>query len=181
MQAPGPNTGAIKFIPLVAGAAIGYGMTSAIQRALPEPDRAHELQEQGVDAMDSRQAAVYAMAAPFSVAAGIGLGLQRRTASSGLTTSVQVATAALLSTAAGAVINAESDRAGDYVSGIGTMAALTGAGVLLGVRDEIRAFPLRMAGLALFGMAAGAAAPIVMDEARGTYTRLRTGFEHRES
>ena len=181
VQPPGPNTGAIKFVPLALGVAAGYGISTGIRRALPEPEHAHELAAQGVDAMDSRQAAVYAMAAPFSVAAGIGLGLQRRTTTSGLTTSVQVATAALLSTAAGAVINADSDRASDYVTGIGMMSALTGSGILLGVRDEIRAFPLRMTSLGLFGIAAGVAAPVVVDAARDSLDRFRTGMQHRET
>jgi hypothetical protein len=177
---PKPNTGALKFVPLagglVAGIAAGYG----IKAMLPEPDRVKELQGRGIDAMSSRQASVYAMAAPFSIAAGIGLGLKGRTPTSGLTTGSQIATAALLSTVAGSVINADSDKAGDYVTGIGVMSALTGVGILAGVRDEVSHGIVRMSGLALFGAAIGVGIPMMIDSASNVPERIRNGLAHRE-
>jgi hypothetical protein len=175
-----PNTGPIKFVPLVVGAAAGIGVTAAIRDALTEPDRADELADRGVPVLDSREATVYAIAAPFGFAAGIGMGLQRRSPTAGFTTAKQLATAALVSTAAGVVNNADSDRAGISVTGTAAMAAAVGGGILLGVRDEVKAFPLRMAGLALFGMAAGAAAPLILDTVRDVPSQIRTSFELRE-
>lgn len=176
-----PNTpGPIKFAMLGGGIAAGLGASVAIDRALTGPDKAKELREQGIETLDSRQGSVYALALPFSVAAGIGLGIQRRSPTAGLTTTSQIAAAALLSTVAGAVINAESDKAGDYVTGIGVMSAAVGAGVLFGVRDEVRLTTARMAGLALFGAAIGVAAPMVMRSVASIPGELRNSVEHRE-
>ena len=175
-----PNTGAIKFVPLTVGIGAGIATTAGLKHLLVEPDRADELAAEGIVTLDSRQASVYAMAAPFAVAAGIGLGIQRRTPTSGLTTASQVATAALLSTVAGAVINADSDKAGDYVTGIGSMAALTGVGILMGVRDEVKLPPVRMLGLGLFGLAIGAAIPFAVEGVRAVPGRIGNSFEHRE-
>lgn len=175
-----PNTGPVKFIPLAAGLAAGAATTSALRHALVEPERAKELADKGIQTIDSRQASVYAMAAPFGVAAGIGMGLQRRASTTGFTTATQVASAALLSTVAGAIINADSDKASDYVTGIAVMAAATGAGVLMGVRDEVKVVPLRMAGLGLFGIAVGAAVPFVIDTVAGFGGRISSSVEHRE-
>lgn len=175
-----PNTGPAKFIPLAVGVAAGTAATYGLRHALVEPEKAAELEEQGIETLDSRQASVYAMAAPFSIAAGIGLGLQRRSPTSGFTTTGQIVTAALLSTVAGAVINADSEKASDYVTGIGGMAALTGAGILAGVRDEVKALPLRMAGLGLFGVAIGAAAPFVVDTVRDVPSRIGNSLKHAE-
>lgn len=178
---PVPNTGPIKFVPLAAGVAGGLAIAAGLQDRLVEPDRAAELARTGVDALDSREASIYVMAPFFGVAAGIGQGLQKRSPTAGFTTAKQLVTAALLSTAAGAVINAETDKAGNYVTGIGVFAASTGAGMLLGVKDEIKPFPLRMAGIAMFGVAAGIAAPIAWDTLRGVGGDLQRGVEHREN
>lgn len=176
-----PNTpGPIKFAMLGGGLLVGVGAAAGIDRALVGPEKAQELRADGVETLDSRQASVYAMALPFSVAAGIGLGIQRRSPTAGLTTTSQIAAAALLSTVAGAVINAESDKAGDYVTGIGVMSAATGAGVLFGVRDEVRLMTARMAGLALFGAAVGVAAPMLARSVASMPGEVRSGFRHRE-
>lgn len=178
---PAPNTGPLKFV--FAGGGFGAGLAAAygLERALPSPDRATALRERGVSVMDSRQAEVYAMAAPFATAAGISLGLQRRGPTTGLTTTAQIAAAALLSTTAGAVINAESSKAGDYVAGIGVMSAFTGAGILMGVRDEIPMAVARMGGLGLFGAALGVATPTLLRTMGGMSGDFRRGLEHRDS
>lgn len=175
---PAPNTGPFKFVFAGAGLAAGLGTAYALERSLPSPDRAERLRESGVSVMDSRQAEVYAMAAPFATAAGVSLGLQRRGPTTGLTTTAQIAAAALLSTTAGAVINAESSKAGDYVAGIGIMSAFTGAGILMGVRDEIPIAAARMGGLALFGAALGVATPTLVRTIGGMGGDFRRGLEH---
>lgn len=180
MKIPQPNTGAFKFVPLGLGLAAGVATSAGLRHALIEPDRAEQLAKDGIETIDSRQASVYAMAAPFSIAAGIGLGLKSRTPTAGMTTAVQIGTAALLSTVAGSVINADSSKAGDYMTGIGVMSALAGSGILLGVRDEVSHGRIKLAGLALFGMAVGAALPTIMDVAKGVPEKLRNGIEHRE-
>lgn len=180
MVLPDPNTPAIKFVPMVIGAAVGLGATHMLRNSLVEPDRADELEKKGLKSIDSREANVYAIAAPFGFAAGIGMGLSRRSPTAGFTTASQLATAALLSTVAGVVNNADSDRAGISVTGTAAMATAVGAGILLGVRDEVPAIPLRMAGLALFGMAAGAAAPLIYDTVKGVPGQFGNSFEHRE-
>lgn len=178
---PAPNTGPLKFVFAGAGFAAGLGAAWSLERALPTPDEATSLRAKGVSVMDSRQAEVYAMAAPFATAAGVSLGLQRRGPTTGLTTTAQIAAAALLSTTAGAVINAESSKAGDYVAGIGVMSAFTGAGILMGVRDEIPMAAARMGGLGLFGAALGVAAPTLVRTMGGLAGDFRRGIEHRDS
>jgi hypothetical protein len=176
-----PNTpGPAKFIIFGAGIAAGAGAAWALDKTLVGPEKAKTLREQGTSVLDSRQAEVYAMALPFATAAGIALGMQRRTPTSGLTTSAQIAAAALLSTVAGAVINADSDKAGDYVTGIGVMSAATGAGILMGVRDEIAMGVARNVGLGLFGLAIGVAAPTVIRTLSGIPGNIKRGIEHAE-
>lgn len=176
-----PNTGPMKFVFAGAGLAAGLATAYGLERSLVEPERADELRRGGTTVVDSRQAEVYAMAMPFGLAAGISLGIQRRSPSAGLTTTAQIASAALLSTVAGAVINAESPKAGDYVTGIGLMAATTGAGILVGVRDEVKLMPARMAGLALFGAAIGVAIPTMARTLGDLPGAFRRGYEHRDS
>lgn len=181
MTAPVPNTpGLAKFAMAGVGLAAGLGTAFALDRTLVGPKRAEELRASGTSVMDSRQAEVYAMAGPFGAAAGIALGLQRRGPTAGLTTSAQIAAAALLSTVAGAVINAESPKAGDYVAGIGLMSAFTGAGILVGVRDEVPMRIARLGGLGLFGFALGVAAPTVFNEIGDQFGNLRRGVQHDE-
>jgi hypothetical protein len=177
---PQSTTGAIKLVPLTLGLVAGAATTTALRHALVEPKRADELAAQGIQTIDSRQASVYAMAAPFGIAAGIGLGLKSRSPTAGMTTATQIATAALLSTVAGAAINADSSKAEDYVLGIGAMAALTGGGILMGVREQFSHGGVRLAGLGLFGMAIGAAVPMMASAAGGMPDRLRNGVVHRE-
>lgn len=176
-----PNTpGPGKFLVFGAGIAAGVGAAIMADRMLVGPDKAAKLRDKGISVLDSRQAEVYAMAIPFATAAGIALGMQRRTPTAGLTTTSQIAAAALLSTVAGAVINADSDKAGDYVTGIGVMSAATGAGILLGVRDEIGQVLARNVGLGLFGLAIGVAAPTVLDTLSRIPGDIRRGLEHAE-
>jgi hypothetical protein len=178
--AQGPNTpGPWKFAVAGAGMAVGLAAAYGLERALVGPDRAEELRADGITAVDSRQASVYAMALPFGAAAGVALGLQRRTPTSGFTTASQVAAGALLSTVAGAVINADSPKAGDYIGGIGLMSGVLGGGILVGVRDEIPQGIARLGGLALFGAALGVATPTLVRSAGELLTNARTGFEHR--
>jgi hypothetical protein len=177
-----PNTpGPLKFVVAGVGAAAGLATAYGIERALVDPVRAEELRGDGMSVVDSRQAEVYAMAIPFGLAAGISLGIQRRSPTAGLTTTAQIASAALLSTVAGAVINADTPKAGDFVTGIGLMAATTGAGILIGVRDEVKLAPARMAGLALFGAALGVVLPTMARTLGDLPGAFQRGFEHRDS
>lgn len=181
MVAGTPNTpGPMKFAVFGAGLAAGAATAWAVDRALVGPERAAELRAQGTSVMDSRQAEVYAMAMPFGAAAGIALGLQRRSPTSGFTTTSQIAAAALLSSVVGAVINADSEKAGDYVTGIGLMSASAGAGILIGVRDEVKMAVARNTGLALFGLAIGVALPTMLNTLGAVPGDIRRGSEHRE-
>lgn len=180
MVDPVPNTGPIKFVPLGVGLAAGVGVSKALDHLLVSHDRATELAADGVTTIDSREATVYGMALPFGTAAGIGLGMQKRSPTAGFTTASQLATAALLSTAVGAVVNADSDKAGDYVTGISLMSAATGAGILVGVRDEVPDRPLRLGGLGLFGLSIGMAGPVALETLSKVPGDLRRSFEHRE-
>ena len=163
-----------------AGIAAGVGAAIAADKVLVGPEKAAKLRDKGITVLDSRQAEVYAMAIPFATAAGIALGLQRRSPTSGLTTTAQIAAAALLSTVAGAVINADSDKAGNYVTGIGVMAAATGAGILVGVRDEVGQVLARNVGLGLFGLAIGVALPTVFSTLSQFPGDIKRGVEHAE-
>lgn len=176
-----PNTpGPLKFAIAGSGFVAGAIGAAGLDRLLVGPERGRELRDSGVSVIDSQQAEVYAMALPFTTAAGIALGVQRRTPSSGLTTASQVAAAALLSTVVGAAINADTAKADDYVVGTGVMAASLGAGVLIGVRDEVSLGLARMSGLALFGAAIGVAAPTVIGALWDKTGELQRGFEHRD-
>lgn len=176
-----PNTaGPAKFLVAGAGVAAGLAISHALQENLVSQTKAQELRNDGITLVDSKQAQVYAMALPFAGAAGIALGIQKRTPTSGLTTASQVAAAALLSTVAGAVINADSSKAGSYVTGIGVMSAATGAGILAGVRDEVSHGLVRMGGLGLFGVALGVAAPTVLRSISQAPGELKRGIEYAE-
>lgn len=177
-----PNTpGPAKFAIAGIGAAVGLAMSKKLEQELASPQKAEELDAQGISVLSSQQAQVYAMAMPFGAAAGISLGLQRRAPTAGFTTASQVAAAALLSTVAGAVINASSPRAGDYVTGIGLMSAVTGAGILAGIRDEVAMGGARMAGLGLFGVALGVAAPMLIEHVTKVPGQFQRSLQHAES
>lgn len=173
---PGPWKFAVAGLGLAGGLAAAYGL----EHSLVSPERANELRADGETMLDSRQASVYAMALPFATAAGISIGLKGRTPTSGFTTTQQLLAAALLSTVAGAVINADSPKAGDYVAGIGVMSAATGAGILVGVRDEVAQGVARMGGLALFGVALGVATPTLVRSVRDLAGDLHRGIEHKD-
>lgn len=178
---PVPNTpGRSKFIALGAGAAIGVGAAVGLERALVEPERALELEQDGESMLDSRQASILAITVPFGLAAGIALGLQKRSPTAGATTTTQIAAAAMLSSITGLAINSGTDRADASVLGVGGMLAAAGVGILAGVRDEVRLGRTRMAGLGLFGIAAGAAAPIIVRKLADMPGEVSRGFEHRE-
>lgn len=174
---PGPWKFAIAGVSMAGGLAAAYGL----ERSLVSPGRANELRAGGETMLDSRQASVYAMALPFATAAGVSIGLKGRTPTSGFTTTQQLLAAALLSTVAGAIINADSPKAGDYVAGIGVMSAATGAGILVGVRDEVAQGVARMGGLALFGFALGVAAPTLVRSVGDLAGDLQRGLEHNDS
>ena len=172
--------GTAKIAALGAGVATGIGASMGIRALLPEQVKADELEKNGKPTLDSTHAAIYGMAIPFSLAAGIGLGLAKRSPTSGITTTSQIVTAALLSTVAGAVINADSDKAGDYVSGIAAMGLATALGGFAGVNGRIPEQLLRRSGLVLFGVAAGLTAPIIYDRVSTLPDAIRNGYEVRE-
>ena len=183
MAMPIPNNpGTAKFWVLAGGLAAGVAGGVAIHHALPSSEGATSLEAAGEKPMTNEVAAsVVAAGSMFGAAAGVSLGFQRRTPTSGLTTGMQVATAALLSTAAGAVIDADTDRAQDKAVGLGVMLAMTGAGIALGIRDEVRPDRARLKGLGLGALAVGLLLPVIAGPIAQAPGQLLQGFKHRDA
>jgi hypothetical protein len=152
-------TTASKTLSIGLGAAAGIGLTYGARALLPSPEREIELETQGVRTISEREATATFAPMAFVAAAAIGTGVGRRATTSGMTTVSLGAAAMLASTAASAMINADTNNADEFLRTLGMMSIAATAGFALGAPMRVPEAFAKRTGLALLGVAAGAIAP----------------------
>ena len=168
-----------RYVGAGAGVLAGLGVAAVARESLPSPERALELEADGIDVMSEREAVAIFAPSAFVAAAAIGIGMSRRSPTAAITTASLGAAAMFASLASSTMVNAGGEKSEDYVRTLVTMVGAGGAGYAVGSSTRVPLVPTKVAGLTLLGLAVGSLLPEAGESLARIPGELRESWAHR--